>query len=93
MNRQLKSAVLAASLAIIAGCGSNQVETAYIEPECELPPLPAESGLDVSELDALSDETYAPLDYYIEGLIDSVHEHREMLRAVCAKAAHTSQTD
>ena len=93
MNRQLKNAVLAASLAIIAGCGSNQVETVYIEPECELPPLPAESGLDVSELDALSDETYARLDYYIEGLIDSLNEHREMLREACAKDAHNSQTN
>ena len=72
-------------MAIIAGCGSNQVETVYVEPECELPPLPAESGLDVSELDSLPNETYARLDYYIEGLIDSVHEHREMLREACAE--------
>ena len=77
------NAALVASLAIIAGCANNQIETVYIEPECELPPLPAESGLDVDELDALSDETFARLDHYIEGLIDSVHEHREMLRASC----------
>lgn len=75
------NAALVVSLAIIAGCANNQVE--YIDPECELPPLPAESGLDVEELDSLSDETFARLDHYIEGLIDSVHEHREMLRAVC----------
>ena len=93
MNRQLMNVALAASLAIIAGCGSKQIETVYIEPECELPPLPAESGLDVSELDALSDETYARLDYYIEGLIDSLNEHREMLREVCATDDRTQQTD
>ena len=87
------NAALAVSLAIIAGCGSKQTETDYIKAECELPPLPAESGLYVEELDPLPDETFARLDHYIEGLIDSVHEHREMLRAACATDGHTGQTD
>ena len=91
MNRLLKNAVLVVSLAIIAGCANNQTETVYIQPECELPPLPAESGLDVEELDPLPDETFARLYHYIEGLIDSVHEHREMLRAACATDDRTGQ--
>ena len=74
---------MAVTLAITAGCASKQVEVVYIEPECELPPLPAQSGLATSELDALSDETYARLEFYVQGLIDSLAEHREMLRAVC----------
>ena len=85
MNRVLKNAViLAVSWAALTGCASTQIETVFVEPECNLPPLPAASGVDVSELAGLSDETFARVEFYIEGLIDSIAEHREMLRAACA---------
>ena len=87
---------LLALLVITAGCASKQSQVEYIRAECDLPPLPAESGLDWAQYSvalyyidhegdralyrALVNDTAD----YVEGLVDSLAIHREMLRAACA---------
>ena len=95
MKKMITDCLLALS-AITAGCASKQPQVEYIRAECELPPLPAESGLDWAQYSvalyyidhegdralylALVNDTAD----YVESLIDSLAVHRDMLRAACA---------
>ena len=95
MKKILTACLLALSV-ITAGCASKQPAVEYIRADCELPPLPAESGLDWAQYSvalyyidhdgdrALYRALVSDTADYVEGLIDSLAVHREMLRAACA---------
>ena len=88
-------ACLVALSVITAGCASKQPQVEYIRAECELPPLPPESGLMWSHYSvalhyidhegdrALYLRLVSDTAEYVEGLVDSLAIHREMLREVC----------
>ena len=89
-------ACLLALSVITAGCASKQPAVEYIRAECELPPLPAQSGLDWAQYSvalyyidhegdrALYRSLVNDTADYVEVLIDSLSVHREMLRGACA---------
>lgn len=96
MKNRLLPAVLV-SLALLTGCANTQVRYVYVEPNCVTPPLPAfnlpnwedlllpESVLRGTQLQRFS-EAIDFLEHYEADLVDSLHEHREMLEVICSKA-------
>ena len=55
----------------------------YVQPECTVPPMPAPPEVDATALDPLDDVTYWVVRRRDRILIDSLLEHRAILRAVC----------
>jgi hypothetical protein len=75
------SAALVA-LVLLTGCASKQVEYIEVRVECSLPPLPPETDLQWSEITG-TDAALVKLEDYEASLVDSLHEHRELLRVIC----------
>lgn len=96
MRNQLLLAALV-SLALLTGCANPQVRYVYVEPQCTVPPLPAfnppnwedlllpESVLQGTQLQRFS-KAIDYLERYEAVLVDTLHEHREMLKVLCSRA-------
>jgi hypothetical protein len=74
--------VALATLVLLTGCASKQIEYIEVRTKCSLPPLPAESNVQWYEISG-TDSALNRLEEYEAGLVDSLVEHREMLRAIC----------
>lgn len=95
MNRLLLAALV--SLALLTGCANPQVRYVYVETHCTVPPLPAfnppdwedlllpESVLSGTPLQRFS-KAIDYLEHYEADLVDTLHEHREMLKVLCGSA-------
>lgn len=71
-----------ASLALLTGCET--VRYVEVKPECDVPPLPVLPSIDWDELSGQGD-ALARLEAYEAALVDSLIEHREMLKVLCKK--------
>jgi hypothetical protein len=80
------NAVLVA-LVLLAGCASKQIEYIEVRIECALPPLPVLPTLEWDELSGDAD-SLDRLEVYEARLVDSLNEHREMLRVICEPISH-----
>lgn len=96
MNRLILAAMV--SLVLLTGCANSQVRYVYVEPHCTVPPLPAlnppdwedlllpESVLRGTQLQRFS-KAIDSLEHYEADLVDTLHEHRELLKVLCGRAA------
>lgn len=76
------SAALVA-LVLLTGCTTRTVtETVFVQPECQVPPVPALPTLDWAELHG-SDDALNRIEDYEALLVDSLLEHRAILTEVC----------
>lgn len=72
-----------AALALLTGCVTRTVtETVFVQPECQVPPVPALPPVHWAELHG-SDDALNRLEEYEALLVDSLLEHRAILNEVC----------
>lgn len=67
-------------MALLTACET--VEYVEVHPECETPPLPVLPELQWDELQG-SEDALRRLEEYEALLVDSLIEHRKMLKALC----------
>lgn len=95
-----------AALVLLTACGTTQIETVYIEPDCSLPPLPSEQPpmwedllVPFEWIDSGHEDwrTYdAALDDYERyeaALVDHIAETRAMLGEVCSTGDRSARTN
>ena len=81
-NRYSALGVIVLAGLAMTGCATTE-RTVYVQPECTVPVMPDPPEVDATALDALDDVTYWVLRRRDRILIDSLLEHRAILRAVC----------